>query len=134
MDAFEIGSLYMSCRGDEPHVSSKYPLKEGQLEAVTILGEETLTRRGRAGVQGSGLEDLMYFFHTDPPPSGYLLIKQLRLFGVKPKGWRREVWGRHVFDLKNESSQSVLNEEDVALELTCKDCRQDYVWRGKGGC
>lgn len=32
-----------------------------------------------------------------------------------------------VSDLKNESSQSVLNEEDVALELTCKDCRQDYV-------
>ena len=48
----------------------------------------------------------MYFFHTDPPPSGCLLIKQLRLFGVKPKeGWRRRVWGMYVSDLKNESSQ-----------------------------
>ena len=36
-----------------------------------------------------------------------------------------------VSDLKNESSQSVLNEEDVALELTCKDCRQDYVCGGE---
>lgn len=86
-------------------------------------------------MQGSGLEDLMYFFHTDPPPSGYLLIKQLRLFGVKPKeGWRRRVWGTYVSDLNNESSQPVLNEEDVALELTCKDCHQDYVCGGgKGG-
>lgn len=81
---------------------------EGQLEAVTILGEGWRARRGRAGVQGSGLEDLMYFFHTDPLPSGYLLIKQLRLFGVKPKrGWRRRVWGTYVSDLaKNELTVS----------------------------
>lgn len=26
---------------------------------------------------------------------------------------------------------SVLNEEDMALELTCKDCRQDYVCGGE---
>lgn len=44
-------------------------------------------------MQGSGLEGLMYFFNTDPPPSGCLLVKQLRVFGVKPKGLEEEGMG-----------------------------------------
>lgn len=60
----------------------------------------------------------MRFFNTDPPPSGCLLVKPLKLFGLEPKegGRRRGNKGETGFHLKKESPPSVLNEKDMVLE------------------
>jgi hypothetical protein len=63
------------------HMSAVNTHMEGQWEAGSIFGGGE--RRGFFNVLSS--KRLMYFFNTEPLPSGRLLVKQLSLFGFKPE-------------------------------------------------
>lgn len=100
------------------HMSALDIHREGQREAVTVWGRGRRDRKRMARLQYSGVEGNDVFLHTEPPPSGRWLIKQLSLFGFKPKAcWGEGEGERSRFSrLKNESTKSVLNEKDMVLE------------------